>query len=131
MYQTQVTLLAPASEFLKKGLLGKCILVFTCLNGQADFLNNIHISYIVNDPNTQKYANNATKLKENGIQIFKSMITNTCLSNIWYNLFRASQNLFWASQNHQLLAQHGKLVLKIMLVPATLDFHASRTKAVI
>ena len=45
------SLLAPASEFLKKGLSGKYILVFTCLNGQADFLNNKHI---VNGPNTQK-----------------------------------------------------------------------------
>ena len=34
--------LAPASEFLKKGLLGKYILVFTCPNGQADFLNTKH-----------------------------------------------------------------------------------------
>ena len=31
--------LAPASEFLKKGLSGKYILVFTCPNGQADFQN--------------------------------------------------------------------------------------------
>ena len=52
--------LAPASEFLKKGLSGKYTLVFTCPNGQDDFLNTKHI---VNGPNTQKYANNATKLK--------------------------------------------------------------------
>ena len=29
--------LAPASEFLKKGLSDKYILVFTCQNGHADF----------------------------------------------------------------------------------------------
>ena len=40
--------LAPASDFLKKGLSGKYILVFTCPN--------------VNVPNTQRYANNATQL---------------------------------------------------------------------
>ena len=56
-------LLAQASEFLKKGLSGKYILVFTCLNGQADFLNIKHIFFIINDPNTQKYANNATQLE--------------------------------------------------------------------
>ena len=31
--------LAPASEFLKKGLSGKYMLVFTCPNRQADFQN--------------------------------------------------------------------------------------------
>ena len=38
------------------------ILVFTCLNRQADFLNIKHISFysfIVNHLNTWKYANNA------------------------------------------------------------------------
>ena len=30
-------MVAPASEFLKKGVLGKYILVFICPNGQADF----------------------------------------------------------------------------------------------
>ena len=34
--------LAPASEFLKKGLSGKYILAFTCPNGQADFLCTTH-----------------------------------------------------------------------------------------
>ena len=33
-----------------------------------------------------------------------------------YNLFRASQRLCRASENHLPLAQRGKLVLKIMLV---------------
>ena len=37
--------LAAASEFLKKGLSGKYVLVFTCPNGQADFLNIKHIFY--------------------------------------------------------------------------------------
>ena len=55
--------LAPASDFLKNELSGKYILVITCPNGQADFLNTLHISFIVNGPNTQKYANNLTKLK--------------------------------------------------------------------
>ena len=31
--------LAQASEFLKTGLMGKHISVFTCPNGQGDFLN--------------------------------------------------------------------------------------------
>ena len=35
--------LAPASDFLKKGLSGKYILVFTCPNWQADFLNTKQI----------------------------------------------------------------------------------------
>ena len=34
--------LARASEFLKKGLSGKYILVFTCPNRQADFLSTTH-----------------------------------------------------------------------------------------
>ena len=51
------SLLAPASDVLKKGLSGKDTLVLTCPNRQADFLNAKHI---VNGPNTQSYANNAT-----------------------------------------------------------------------
>ena len=35
--------LAPASEFQKKGLLGKYILVCTCPNGHANFLSSLHI----------------------------------------------------------------------------------------
>ena len=38
--------LAPANEFLNKGLSGKYILVFTCPNGQADFLNTKNIFFI-------------------------------------------------------------------------------------
>ena len=37
--------LAPASGFLKKGLSGKYISVFTCPNRQADFLNTTHFFY--------------------------------------------------------------------------------------
>ena len=37
--------LAPASEFLEKGLLGKYIIFFTCPNWQADFLNTKHIFF--------------------------------------------------------------------------------------
>ena len=37
--------LAPASEFLKKGLSGKYVLFFTCPNGQADFLIIKHIFF--------------------------------------------------------------------------------------
>ena len=57
-------LLAPASEFLKKGLLGKYILVCSCQNRQADFLNTTHF-YIGNGTNTEihTYAKNATNLK--------------------------------------------------------------------
>ena len=36
-------LLAPASDFLKKGFLGKYIYDFNCPSGQADSLNTIHI----------------------------------------------------------------------------------------
>ena len=50
------SLLPPASEFLKKGLSGKYISVFTCPNGQADFMKTQHISFIVNGRNTQEYA---------------------------------------------------------------------------
>ena len=35
----------PASEFLKKGLSGKYILVWTCPDGQADFLIITHYLY--------------------------------------------------------------------------------------
>ena len=35
--------LAPASEFLKKWLLGNYILVFTCLTGKADFQSSPYI----------------------------------------------------------------------------------------
>ena len=45
------------------------------------------------------------------------MIKNTCLSSICYNIFRASQKVCRASKNDELLDLHGKLVLKIMLVP--------------
>ena len=62
--------LAPASEFLKKGLSGKYILVFTCPNGKADFLKTKQNYFVLNGPNTQKYANNATKLKRNWFSKF-------------------------------------------------------------
>ena len=61
----------------------------------------------------------ALQQKENYFQIIKSMINNSCLSSICYNLFQSSQNLHRASEIHKLLALHGKLVLKIMLVPAS------------
>ena len=38
--------------------------------------------------------------KGNGIQILKSMMNNTGLSSICFNLFWASQKLLRASQNH-------------------------------
>ena len=41
-FDISTSLLALASEFLKKGLSGKNILVFTCPNGQADFLSTTH-----------------------------------------------------------------------------------------
>ena len=41
----------------------KYILVSPCPTGQADFRNTQHITYILDGANTQKYANNATKLK--------------------------------------------------------------------
>ena len=57
--------LAPTSEFLKKGLSGKYILVFTCPNGQADFLSTLHFFYVEKMAQIPKYANNATKFKRN------------------------------------------------------------------
>ena len=109
-------MLAPASEFLKKGLSGKCILVCTCPNGQADSLITTHFlcSKIPRNMLTMQQIS-----KVNGFKVIKSMRNNTCHSSICYNLFRASQNLCWASKNYELLARHGKLVLKLMLVPVT------------
>ena len=61
------------------------------------------------------------KWKDIGFLIFQFMINNTCLSSICYNHqesgIRASQKLCRASKNHQWLAWHGKLVLKIMSAP--------------
>ena len=93
--------LAPASKFLKKGLSGKYILVFTCPNGQADSLNTKNISFIVHGPNIPRNMQTMQQnRKENGFQIFQSMINNTCFSSICYNLFWASQKLTRASQIH-------------------------------
>ena len=52
-----------------------------------------------------------------GVKIIKSIINDTYNSSICYDHFRTSQKLCSASKNHYLLAQHGNLVLKIMLVP--------------
>ena len=54
--------LAPASEFLKKGISGKYTLVCTCPKGQADFLSTIRYSYseMTKMPRNMQ---NATKLK--------------------------------------------------------------------
>ena len=60
--------------------------------------------------------------KENGFQIIKFMIKNTFLSRTRHNLFLASQKICWASKNHELLARHGMLVRKTMLVPAVFHF---------
>ena len=59
--------------------------------------------------------------KESGFQISKSIINNTCHSKICYNLFWASHKSCRASRHHELLARQGKLVLKLMLVPAKTD----------
>ena len=70
--------LAPASEFLKIWPSGKYILVFTCPNGQADFLNikNIFLKEIAQIPwNIFKQFNKTEKKL-----VFKS--SNTCLSSI-------------------------------------------------
>ena len=52
--------LAPASDFLKKGLSGKSNLVFTCPNGQVDFLNIKH-NYL--NSKWPKYPEICNKLK--------------------------------------------------------------------
>ena len=90
-------LLAPASEFLKKGFTGKYILVCIYLNGQADFLSSLHICR-----KWHKYLEickqcNTIKKKMFLFQIIKSMINNTCHSSIRYNLFRARQKVCRAS----------------------------------
>ena len=74
--------LAPASEFKKKGLSGKYILVFTCPNWQADILNTKHI---VDGPNTHRYANNAIQLKRYWFSYLyiTKLINNSCLSSIY------------------------------------------------
>ena len=74
--------LAPASESLKKGLSGKCIL--DCIAGRA------------------------------------------CHSNKYHNLFQASHKLCWTSKNHQLPGWHGKLVLKLMLVPGKKNIYQNK-----
>ena len=103
---TSTSPFAPASDFLEKGLSGKYILVFTCPNRQADFLNTIHMYVFLLNSEWHKYLRNMQTIQQNwnehGIQIFKSMINNTCLSSICYinNSFRASKKLFRASKNH-------------------------------
>ena len=88
--------LTPVSELLKKGLLGKYISVFTYPKGKLIFWT-LNTFFIVIGPNTQKYAKKMQQnRKENGFQIIKSMINNTCLSS---NLFRARQKLCWANKN--------------------------------
>ena len=54
--------LAPTSEFLKKGLSGKYILIFTWQMGKLIFWT-LNTFFIVNGPNTQEYSSNSTKLK--------------------------------------------------------------------
>ena len=44
-FDISTSLLAPGSEFLKTGLSGKYILVFTGPNGQAAFLSTTHFLY--------------------------------------------------------------------------------------
>ena len=57
------SLLAPASEFSKKGLSGKYILVFTCPNRQADFLNTKHIFFYSEWPKYPGIFKQFNKLK--------------------------------------------------------------------
>ena len=59
-------------------------------------------------------------LKENGFKVIKSMRNNVCYSSICYNLFPASQRFCQASKNHELLARHVKLVLKLKLLPVNI-----------
>ena len=66
-FDISTCLLAPAIEFLKKGLSGKYILVLTCPNEEADFLSTTHF---LNRKMAQiEYANNATQFKEIGFEI--------------------------------------------------------------
>ena len=109
--------LALASVFLKKGLSGKYILVFTCPNGQADFLNIFF--YIVNSQNTQKYVNKATKLKRKWFSKLEIHDKQYMPFLHMLELILGKSKISSASENHLLLARHGKLVLKIMLVPGT------------
>ena len=89
--------LASADEFLKKVLLGKYILVCTCPNGQADFLSTIHFYYRKMAQIPRNMLRMPQNSNENGFEVINSMRNNTCRSSICYNLFRASQKLFRAS----------------------------------
>ena len=61
-YMHQRKYLPAFPDVREKGFMGKYILVFSCQNGQADFLNPTYV-YIEKGTSIQKYANNATKLK--------------------------------------------------------------------
>ena len=63
--------LAPASEFLKKGLSGKCILVSTCPNGQADFLSAKHIIFYSKWPKYPEICKLCNKTEKK--MVFKSL----------------------------------------------------------
>ena len=70
--------LAPAKEFLKKGFSGKYILVYVCPNGQADFLNSLHIFKKKMAQIPRNMRTMQQDQKGNGFQIIKSTIKNTC-----------------------------------------------------
>ena len=94
---SQCRVLAPASEFLKKGCLGKYFLVCTCPNGQADFLSTTHFSYKEMAQISRNMLTMQQNFKRKVLKIIKSMRNNTCHSSICYNLLRESQTLCRAS----------------------------------
>ena len=81
------------SEFLKKDLSGKYILVFTCPNRHADFLSTIYFLCRKMAKLPRNMLTMQQNLKENGFTIIKFMRNNTWHSGIYYDLFRASQKL--------------------------------------
>ena len=83
-----------------KGISGKYVLVCTYLNGQADFLNTTH-SVIMKMAQILRYMlTMQLNLKENGFQMIQSMIHSICRSHKCYNSFRASQNYVGQVKNH-------------------------------
>ena len=98
-FNISTSLLAPASEFLKKWILGKYIFVSTCPNGQADFLSTARYLYRKMTQIPRNRLKMQQNLIENGFKVIKYSRNNTCHSSICYNLLRASKTLWQAINN--------------------------------
>ena len=108
--------LAPASEFLKKGLSGKNVLVCTCPNRQTDFLSTTHSSiYRKMAQIPRNMLTMQQNRKENGFKVIKSKRNNTCHSSYVITYFGQAKT--FVGQVKIITYLPGKLVLKLMLVP--------------